>query len=369
MARLAWLTPGYPPDRGGVSDHSQAMVNELRALGHDVLVCSNPHERGFRHLNTELSAFQPDVVVVAYVPLGFAPRTGGLSPEFTFWCARLATRFRASTVLLAHEVNVPPDYHWRRRELKLTLLGLAQIAQFEVLARVFDCVVFSHQGSLDIWKKRLPGRRLHAVRICSSVKPVASEDPTAELKAAGYFVPAKTILFFGSGHDSVLFDYVEAAFVEVSKIEPRAQLVIIGMDATALRRRRPTLADFAPSVQTLGFVPEREVSLWLQASELVLAPLVEGVNARKTTVMAALQHGRAVVTTNGIYTRGDIPWADICALAPMDRAAFAAMAVACFQDATWRAKLGLSAQADYDANAAARVTAAQLVSYAQISDR
>src|SRR3954452_7333803 len=83
LERIAWITPDYPPDRGGVSDHSSAMVGVLRAAGHDVLVCSHPHERGFARLHAELAAYRPDLVVVAYTPLGYAPRTGGIAPSFT----------------------------------------------------------------------------------------------------------------------------------------------------------------------------------------------------------------------------------------------------------------------------------------------
>ena len=58
------------------------MVNILRSAGHDVLVCSKPHERGFAILDAELSAYRPDLVVVAYTPLGYAPSTGGIAPAF-----------------------------------------------------------------------------------------------------------------------------------------------------------------------------------------------------------------------------------------------------------------------------------------------
>lgn len=367
MARVAWITPEYPPDRGGVSDHSGAMVSALRAQGHDVLVCSKPHVQGFAALDAELLAYRPDAVFVVYVPLGFAPRTGGLSPSFILWCTQLRRKLSASLLLLAHEVTVPTLAHWQRRELKLALLGVAQGVEFEIFARLFDSIVFSHEGSRRIWTPRLRGfrGRFDTIRICSSIPLVDSTDPFAELTASGYSVPKKMLLFFGTGHDSVLFDYVEAALIELLKIEPETRLVILGVDAAKLRRLRPTLSDLGPVVQALGFVPAREVSLWLQVATLVLAPLSEGVNARKTTVMAALQHGRAVATTSGVHTRDDIPWARICALAPLDRAAFAALAAECFQDPDWRARLGAAARLDYETHATASVTAARLLAQAE----
>jgi glycosyltransferase involved in cell wall biosynthesis len=371
MTRFAWLTPGYPPDRGGVSDHSYAMVNELRAGGHDVLVCSKPQERGFSHLTAELETFRPDAVVVAYTPLAFAPRTGGISAAFTFWCMRMGRRLDASTLLLAHEASLPVGFHLQRHEIKLAMLGAAQILQFEILMRTFDSVVFSHEGNRDIWVKRVPRLRgrLHTVRICSSVPFVRSADPRAELAASGYSLPARAILFFGTGHDSVLFDYVEAAIIALLKFDPEVQLIIIGMDAAKLRRARPSLADLGSAVQTLGFVPAREVSLWLQVAEMLLAPLIEGVNARKTTVMAAFQHGLAVITTRGFHTRADIEWGSICTLAPLERRAFAALAVRCFQDPSLRASLGTAAKAEYEAHASPSVTAAQLFAQAVSSRR
>ncbi|HEX3849967.1 MAG TPA: glycosyltransferase, partial [Polyangiaceae bacterium] len=203
----------------------------------------------------------------------------------------------------------------------MALLGAAQVAQFEILIRSFDHVVFSHEGNRDAWAKRIPalGGRLHTVRICSSIPLIETSEPGAELAARGYSVPERAVLFFGTGHGSVLFDYVEAALIELLRVDANTQLVIIGMDGAKLRQRCPSLGDLGPRVQALGFVPAREVSLWLQVTELVLAPLAEGVNARKTTVMAAFQHARAVITTNGSQTRGDIPWAELCALAPLDR--------------------------------------------------
>ncbi len=363
MTRLAWITPGYPPDRGGVSDHSFQMVQALRAQGHEVRVYSNPHESGFGPLDAELVAYEPEAVVVAYVPLGFAPRTGGISLAFTYWSTQLRRRLGAQTLVLAHEVSLPTAHYWAQRNLKLAALSVAQIAQFEILVRSFDCVVFSNEGTRDAWLKRAHTRsaRLLTIRICSNIPVVESADPQADLVAAGYSVAARTVLFFGTGHDSVLFDYLEAALSKLSKVDAAAVLVIVGIDPVALRRLRPSLSDFGSRVQALGFVAAREVSLWLQVADLVLAPLVEGVNARKGTVAAALQHGRAVVTTRGIHTRSDIPWDRICALAPLDPAAFAALAVRYFQDPDLRASVGTAAQSDYETHASATVTAAQLL--------
>lgn len=367
LRRIAWITPDYPPDRGGVSDHSHEMVKELRAMGHEVLVCARPHEHGFDRADAELAAFRPDLVVVAYTPLGYAPRTGGIAPALTRWALGLRRRFRCHAILMAHEVSLPAGLHWQNREWKLCALGTAQMAQFALLAASFDAVLFSNLGTLQIWAKLCPRRahRFHTLRICSNIPYEANADPAAALTALGYSVPAPTILFFGTGHQSVLFDYVEEAFLELLRVEPYAGLVIVGMTADKLRQLRPSLAARAPQVRALGYTAAEQLSLWLQVSSLVLAPQIEGVSARKGTVMAALQHGRAVLTTHGAQTREDIVWDAICLLAPLDRAAFATAAVQAFREPARRAAVGNAARAEYEAHASASVTAAQILAHAQ----
>ena len=366
--RVAWVTPDYPPDRGGVSDHSSAMVEVLRSLGHDVLVCSRPQDRGFDHLNAELVAYGPDLVVVAYVPLGYAPRTGGIAPAFALWCMGLRRRLRCQAILLAHEASLPAELHWKNHELKLAALGAVQIAQFSLLVASFDSVLFSNIGTLRIWAQRLSrfSPRLATVRICSNIPYRFSNAPAIELSAAGYSVPSQTILFFGTGHESVLLDYVETAFLALVEVEPKAGLVVVGMSTEKLRQLRPSLASLDGNrVQALGYVAAPHVSLWLQTAKLVLAPLREGVSARKGTIMAALQHGRAVVTTRGVHTCNDIAWDDICLPAPLDSTEFTATAVKAFLDPERRAKIGRAARAEYDAHASAPVTATRILNSAK----
>jgi len=367
--RVAWITPDFPPDRGGVSDHSTEMVNALRAAGHEVLVCARPHERGFAHLNHELAAYRPDLVIVAYTPLGYAPRTFGIAPNFALWSARLRRRLHCPCILLAHEVAMPVSHHFRRRELKLAALGAVQTAQFATLVASFDAVLFSNVGTQALWAERCLGwgDRFHTIRICSNIPYNPRPGPAAALTAAGYVVPTPTVLFFGTGHQSVLFDYVEEAFRELLRVEPAAGLVIVGMTPEKLREVRPSLAALGDRVHALGYVEAELVSLWLRVAVLVLAPLIEGVSARKGTVMAALQHGQAVVTTRGRQTRDDIAWQEICILSPLDRKRFADLAVRALQDPEWRSSIGSAARAEYEAHASAKVTAARILDYAQFA--
>jgi hypothetical protein len=316
-------------------------------------------------LDAELRAFAPELVVVAYTPLAYAPRTGGIAPAFTLWSRQLRRRHRCKAVLLAHEASLPLDAHLQKREFKLATLAAIQMLQFGSLATSFDVVLFSNAGTHRAWTQRLPrlADRLHTIRICSNIPYHASDDPRAELTASGSSVPSPTILFFGTGHDSVLFDFVEEAFAAVLASEPNAGLVVVGMSPEKLRRLHASLSDRGSRVQALGYVSAEQVSLWLQVATLVLAPLIEGVSARKGTVMAALQHGRAVVTTRGVHTLEDIAWNDICLLTALDPRAFAATTVEALHDPELRATTERAARNEYEKHASASVTASMILDY------
>lgn len=364
--RIAWITPEYPPDRGGVSDHSSAMANALRAAGHEVLVCPRPHQSGYAAVDRTLRDFCPDLIVVAFVPLGYAPRTGGVAPAFTGWCASLRNKYSAEFLLLAHEASLPLDHSWRTRQWKLWTLALAQVIQFRLLVRSFEHVVFSNEGTRRLWARRMPraAERFRTVRVCSNIAFNTTTDAARELAAAGYAVPASTVLFFGTGHQSILFDYVEEAFDSIWSVDPSARLVIVGMTPAKLAELSPSLAARGELVQALGYVAAPAVSLWLQIATVVLAPLVEGVSARKGTVMAALQHGQTVITTRGEHTLDDIDWADICVLSGFSASEFSARALAAFRDPALRLRLGAAARNEYELNASVPVTAARILELA-----
>ncbi|MFN9116024.1 MAG: glycosyltransferase, partial [Bacteroidota bacterium] len=52
----------------------------------------------------------------------------------------------------------------------------------------------------------------------------------------------------------------------------------------------------------LGRLSEVEISHWLQSSDIFLVPHECGLNAKRSTVMAALEHGLPIVGTSGYMT-------------------------------------------------------------------
>ena len=59
-----------------------------------------------------------------------------------------------------------------------------------------------------------------------------------------------------------------------------------------------------------GRLPPADVSRYLRAMDLYLAPFRKGVSARRGSFLVGIQHGIATVSTQGIHTDGFIRQAD-----------------------------------------------------------
>jgi glycosyltransferase involved in cell wall biosynthesis len=87
-----------------------------------------------------------------------------------------------------------------------------------------------------------------------------------------------------------------------------------------------------------GRLSDQELAAKLAASDIFLAPLIDGVTTRRTSVMAALQHGLPVVGTDGPLTDDDLRQASgALTLIPLgDVGRFAQAVVALAQDRSGR---------------------------------
>jgi glycosyltransferase involved in cell wall biosynthesis len=69
--------------------------------------------------------------------------------------------------------------------------------------------------------------------------------------------------------------------------------------AAAILNVHPEWADF---ISATGSLPHSEVSTHIQACDLMIQPYPDGITTRRGSAMAALAHGRPVVTTHGFLT-------------------------------------------------------------------
>lgn len=62
-------------------------------------------------------------------------------------------------------------------------------------------------------------------------------------------------------------------------------------------RRRIAERNLQEQVEHLGLIPEEEVSSWLSRSRFVFLPYERGLSDRRGTLMAAIAHGKAILTS------------------------------------------------------------------------
>jgi glycosyltransferase involved in cell wall biosynthesis len=163
----------------------------------------------------------------------------------------------------------------------------------------------------------------------SNITPVATT-PRAARERLG-LSDRLVVALFGRAHPGRALDYAEAAIAALAEARGTRGLTVLNLGADA-----PSL-DVAPGVdvRTPGHLGADDVSLRLWASDVLLLPFTDGVSTRRTTLMAALAHGRPVLGLRGHNTDpilGNHP--EALTLTPAgDRGEFARAAVALTGDA------------------------------------
>jgi glycosyltransferase involved in cell wall biosynthesis len=237
-------------------------------------------------------AFDPrnyDAVVLQYNPFlfgkwGFAP---WLPAKLWRWRRAADTQL----ALMVHEPYVPM-LNW-----KWVLMGAWQRAQLEA-ARLGVDVVFA---SIEAWAGLLQARR--PVRPTFHL-PVGSNLPDrrdARVAARERLRITDTVVLasFGTNHPSRLPEYIVHAANDVSEAVGDVLLLNLGTGTLHGGSLSASVRLYEP-----GRLPEDDLATWLSAADLFLAPFADGVSTRRSSVMAALQHGLPVVGTDGYLTDG-----------------------------------------------------------------
>jgi glycosyltransferase involved in cell wall biosynthesis len=114
--------------------------------------------------------------------------------------------------------------------------------------------------------------------------------------------------YFGLINQSKGLDVLIGALLRLRQANPECRLLVIGGDAGASdntneQTRRAFLDSLAKNrltdaVQLTGHLTSAEVSLALVSIDVCLLPYDQGVSLRRGSLMAALAHGCAIVTTD-----------------------------------------------------------------------
>lgn len=374
--RIGLISGEYPPMQGGVGAFTQKLARHLHALGHEIHVITSraarpaPPEgerRSWRQLGEPLEAtygfIHPrarrwrwsDVGMIADVALRYELDVLNIQYQAAAYNMRSAAinlapaRLRgiAPVVVTFHDLRVPYLFPKAGGLRDLVVRLLARSAQGAIATNGADF------EQLLAWG--LPSERVRQIPIGSNVTPhrVMPESVAVVRRQLGLRPADRLLGYFGFVHESKGADLLVEA---LAALPGDVHLVFVGGRTGASDRanNEAFLVRLDASVERLGlasrvhwtgFLDDPGVSAHLQACDLMVLPYRDGVSLRRGTLMAALAHGRPVLSTQPPAPVPELRHGENVWLVPPDDAgALADAALALLEDGALRERLGAAAQ-------------------------
>ncbi len=311
--RLALITGEYPPLPGGVGDYTRELARALQARGHVVAVWTDRRGEGdagspvpvFRAvprwdvqawfaLGPSLRAWRPDGVLLQYQAAAY-----GLGGAMNLWPAIARLWLRGGPIVVTfHDLRVPYLFPKAGPLRAWSIWLLARSADGVIVTNHEDEAILRAAGIRPLW--RIP--------IGSNITP-PPDLPTAREARARLGLPEDLPLvgFFGFLHPSKGFDVLLEAAAMLTREGMPVGVVHIGAtvapsdpsqrDYAAWCQQRIQELGLRERVWETGYRPPVEISQAFAAVDLCALPYRDGVSFRRGTLMAALAHGRAVIST------------------------------------------------------------------------
>jgi len=359
------LTGEYLPQTGGVGDYTRLLAEGLVSRGATVHVwcpAAQTQVNGRLHVHRLPDVFgrrsrrmlegaflaATGCVILQYVPNALGAR--GANLPFCVWLLQMRRRSHDISVMF-HEPYFYFAAHRSSKVLTHNTLAAVQRLMAALLMRASRVAYVSTSA----WVRYL--RPWGSAPFVESPIPatVATSAPAACI--AGWRARFSTGADAAGivGHFGTFGVHVARELMDVLppvlRTAAASRVVLIGPGgnafAAALALREP---DLCGRVFATGWLSATDAAAALRACDLVVQPYPDGVTTRRTSVMAALANGVAVVTTDGRLT--EPAWRETGAvrLAPaVDPAALAAATVALLRDTGARIAIAENGRRLYDA--------------------
>ncbi len=323
--KIGLVTGEYPPMEGGVGAFTQQLAMALADKGHELHIITSrkakptnlgrsiwdirePVTIGYAMLHARIgrwwwpansaiasvvSRYNLDIVNVQYQAAAFDMTLPGIN--FLPWRLKGMTK----TIATFHDLRVPYLFPKAGPLRKWLVHHLARSAE--------GVIVTNWSDYDDLTKARVPDSRLRQIPIGSNISAhtVVADEVRRVRRQLGLGGQDLLLGYFGFVSESKGAD---ALIAVLPKLDEAAHLVFIGgqtgsSDSGSNRAFLEQLHDQINSlglegrVHWSGFLSDRDVSIYLNAADLMVMPYRDGVSLRRGTLMAALAHGRPLVTT------------------------------------------------------------------------
>ena len=319
MPNLAWhlITGEYPPKPGGIGDYSRLVAEGFACAGHSVHVWTGGtegtsvepsgvivhrvagrfHKADLARLNAEIDKTdRPRRLLIQYVPHSYGFRA--MNVGFCRWVER-RRKSGDDVWTMFHEVRV--EFRFRDRlDIWITAAVTRWMARhlLRTSSRVFIAIPAWEQ-SLAPLKGMAPVLWLPVPSNIPRNNDAAAVQEIREHLASG----STTVIGTFGTYSQWIREQLRQVFHLLLDVHPDRIVWILGRSgdqfAAELLAERP---DLAGRIVGPGMLSSSETSLHLQGCDILVQPYPDGVSSRRGSVMAALAHGRTVVSTFGHLT-------------------------------------------------------------------
>lgn len=342
--KILFITGAEPPLKDGIGDYTVRLIDTLKKSSVlEVEVISSKDIRswnifGVADIACRVKDKDIDVVHIQYPSSKFR-RTIALA-FLPLFIKLISPKIKVITTLHEFSISYPIN---RLRQLVLGLFS--------------DKVVVSDANEFKRLAGSWPGafikNKLVVIPIGSNIDVYEADAAKREKFFKEHRLEPKAVIvsFFGFIHKNKGLEALLTALAELKRKKIPAFLLLIGelKPADPYHRHIRNLIDFLGlegSVYLTGYRPPEEISEFLSLSDICVLPFLDGISLRRTTLITALSHGLAVITTRvGDYVpNGVIDGRNIILVPPEDKNALVEAIISLGNDNVLRKKMGTAAK-------------------------
>jgi glycosyltransferase involved in cell wall biosynthesis len=312
-----FVTCGFPPKSGGVSDYVSLLASALsldddsvhvwcpgfegesytgRVIVHRELGNISPVDlcRSSRRVSTYLA---PRRLLIQWVPHGYGYQA--MNVPFALWVWS-RSRIHGDVIdLMVHEPFLEFSGSLRQR-----CAAMIQRVMIIALLNAARRVWVSTPGWETLCRPYMLGKKtiFHWLPVPSNI-PISDDLQHISFLRAHYGAPGRILLGHFGTYDALRGEMLRVILAELLSRDSRLSTILMGRGSEVMRQK---LLDEYPGLKPMlyatGHLEPPHLSRHISACDLMIQPYPDGVSTRRTSLMAALSHGRPVVTTRGRLT-------------------------------------------------------------------
>ncbi len=299
--RIGMITGEYPPMQGGIGAFTRILAGEMTTQGHEVFILSRVGTQNrdpSLNLNATIRKWRfgslrtaqqwardnrLDIVNIQYQTAAY-----NMSPFIHFLPEAV------------HPIPIVTTFHDLRFPYLFPKAGALRNWIVKRLANTSDGMI-----ATNVEDARQIQRNCAIIPIGSNIPHNKPVDIQAWRSKAGAAPEDYIIVFFGLINRSKGLATLLDSMAQLKEIPLR--LVIVGGGAGSSDPTNATTIceidaqierlGLAPMIHKTGYVEEEAVSGYLAAADVVALPFEDGASYRRGSLMAAIEHGCAIVTT------------------------------------------------------------------------